>query len=301
MKKWIAWLCLALCLVLPLSALAQIIQPEHAASLTLRLTEDGAGLPGASFRVYRVAAFDNDARFVLQEGFDAGDVDINKVEGTAAWSALAQAMLAQVQDATASATTNDRGLAVMDGLETGLYLVVGQPVEIGYWAYDFAPFMVVVPCKDGEAWDYDVVADVKHERTAVTCDIKIMKVWKDEGYSKLRPENITVELLCDGQVAYTVVLNAGNNWTYEFIDLETAHQWTVRETTVPEGYVVEYSQQDDTLVITNTLTTMPTTPPDIPQTGLTWWPVPLMAILGLTLVIIGWAMRRKWSNEHDQA
>ena len=295
------WLCLALCLLLPVAACAQAVQPDHAASLTLRLTEDGEGLAGATFEVYRVAEMDGDARFNLLPGYDAGEVDINKVEGASAWTALAEKLLAQAGEPTATVTTNDKGEATIASAKTGLYLVVGKPVEIGSAAYSFAPFMVSVPGKTGDNWQYSVVVDVKHERTPLTCDVTVIKVWKDEGYSKERPASILVDLYCDGVLHATVELNAGNNWTYVFTGLESAHEWTVQEQTVPDGYTAEYSQQDGALVITNTLTTPPTQPPKIPQTGLTWWPVPLMAVLGMTLVILGLVMRRKWSNEHDQA
>lgn len=296
----IAWLCLALCLILPVSACAQV-QPEKEASLTLRLTEGGTGLPGANFEVFRVAEMTDEARFSLLPGFEIGSVDINKVGGAEGWQSLAENLAQQVTEATASAVTDEKGEAKIAGMQTGLYLVIGKPVEIGSWAYDFAPFMVSIPGKDGDTWIYDVQADVKHVRTALTCDIKIVKVWKDEGYSKVRPMRILADLYCDGELAYTVELSADNNWTYEFTDLESAHEWTVKEQVIPAGYVADYTEKDGALVITNTLTAPPTAPPDIPQTGLTWWPVPILAILGATLFIIGWAMRRKWRNEHDQA
>lgn len=45
--------------------------------------------------------------------------------------------------------------------------------------------------------------------------------------------------------------------------------------------------------------TNPTTPPDetLPQTGQLNWPVPLLAVAGVVLFAIGWAMRRKENYE----
>lgn len=41
------------------------------------------------------------------------------------------------------------------------------------------------------------------------------------------------------------------------------------------------------------------TPPPIPQTGQLWWPVPVMAGVGLVLVALGWARHRK-SDEDEE-
>ncbi len=46
-----------------------------------------------------------------------------------------------------------------------------------------------------------------------------------------------------------------------------------------------------TPAVTPTLT--PTPPPFIPQTGQLWWPVPILAIAGMVLLTLGFALRRK--------
>lgn len=300
MKKWITVLCLVLCLALPMAAGAERVQPEHTASLTLQLTEAGKGLPGATFTVYRVAEMDSDARFALLPGYAAPGVDINEVKGAAAWSALAETFLKQAGTPTAAAVTNGQGKALFSRVNTGLYLVVGQPVEIGHWVYRYAPFMVSVPGKDADGWQYDVLAEVKHEKEAVTCELTIIKFWQDSGYTSQRPGGITVGLYCDGVLAQNLVLNAANNWRCKVEGLETIHKWTVQEMSVPAGYTVAYGQQDGALTITNTYKAPPSSGSTIPQTGLLWWPVPVLAVLGLTLMIIGLAMRRKWRIDHDE-
>ena len=42
------------------------------------------------------------------------------------------------------------------------------------------------------------------------------------------------------------------------------------------------------------LTPPSTTPPDIPQTGMVWWPVLLLAGVGLILFLSGWVMHHQW-------
>lgn len=297
MNKWIKGLCLLLCLLLlPCMACA-----DQQGSIALNVTVEGKGLAGAEFAVYRVAELVNGASFALLPGYDAGGADVNQLDDAAAWAALAQRLAEQVSGAEQTIITDATGRGKLEGIQTGLYLVAGRKAEIDGWTYDFAPFMMSLPGRIGDGWSYDVQADVKHERVPVLCDIQVVKVWKDEGYTKMRPKSIWVDLYCDGEKAYTAELNAANNWSYVWGGLESAHEWSVQEQAVPEGYKAEYAEQNGALVITNTLVKKPAPPPDIPQTGLTWWPVPVLGILGAALFIVGWAMRRKESNEHEEA
>lgn len=297
MKKTITLLCLVLCLLLPVAA--QAVQPDRAASLTLRLVDEGEPLPGASFAVYRVAAMNTDARFELLDGFDAGGMDINRMETAAAWAQLADLLAARVGEPTATGTTGQWGEAKLEGLATGLYLVLGQPVEIGSSAYDFAPFLVSVPGKQSDQWQYDVVAEVKFSETGLTRSLRVVKYWYDGGNTLGRPQSILVGLYCDGMLYTTVELTAANSWMHTFTDLPSAHQWTVEELSIPAGYSVAYSTNEDALILTNSAVNMPTTAPDIPQTGLVWWPVPLLAVLGLGFVVAGLVLRQKWGREHE--
>ncbi|MBE5804481.1 MAG: Cna B-type domain-containing protein [Clostridiales bacterium] len=301
MTRLCALLCLLLCLsMLPGMACAQV-EPEREGSLTLSLTEADKGLAGVEFSVYRVASVNEGAQFDLLDGLDAGSLDVNRLENAEDWAALADALAGQVASPDGTAVTDAAGNAKLSGLRTGLYLVVGKKTEIDGWTYAFAPFMASVPTRNGDAWQYDAHAEVKYQRTPVICDVQVLKLWEDEGYTKERPDSILVDLYCDGARVQTIELSADNNWSWVFTGLESAHEWSVKEQRVPEGYKVEYSQEGDTLVITNTLTGKPDAEPDIPQTGLTWWPVPVLAIAGAVLFMIGWAMRRKERSEHEQA
>ena len=265
--------------------------------MTLRLTESGVGLPGATFEVFRVAEMDDDARFVMIDGYQPGNVDINKVEDAESWARLAEQLAKQVKAPGLAAKTNQQGRALFSDLPSGLYLVLGQRTEIGHWIYGFAPFMVSVPGTNDDRWQYDVAADVKFQRNPQLFDMKVIKYWQDAGYVDQRPKSIKVDLYRNGAVERTVELNASNRWSYTFTGLETRHTWMVREQSVPSGYRAAYGEQAGAQIITNTYTAKEAGQQVIPQTGLLWWPVPVMALLGMAMLLIGLAMRQKWSNE----
>ncbi len=87
----------------------------------------------------------------------------------------------------------------------------------------------------------------------------VFKVWNDNNNQDgLRPASIEVQLYADG-VAYgtPVVLNVANNWSYQWIDLDEMKAgvkiaYTVKETTVPSGYIA--STVDDVTTCTTTIT-----------------------------------------------
>lgn len=47
-------------------------------------------------------------------------------------------------------------------------------------------------------------------------------------------------------------------------------------------------------------TTEPTEPPDLPQTGQLNWPVPILAVAGMALIVIGWMMRTGKKRENEE-
>ena len=89
------------------------------------------------------------------------------------------------------------------------------------------------------------------------------KVWSD-GNANHASESITVNLLKDGRVERSQVLNAENGWTYTFDRLLEGHTWTVEEANVPAGYTVSYSTVGTVTTITNTRNYTPPTPPISP-------------------------------------
>ncbi len=93
--------------------------------------------------------------------------------------------------------------------------------------------------------------------------LTVRKVWSD-GNANHTGESITVNLLKDGRVERSQVLNAENGWTYTFDRLPEGHTWTVEEANVPAGYTVSYSTVGTMTTITNTRKETPPTPPTYP-------------------------------------
>lgn len=298
-----ALLCAMFCLFTLQTGFAAVVDPASHGSLTLNVAQNGTGISEVAFSAYRVASMNDEAQFEMLDGWVSGGVDIQNISSAEAWSSFAQSMLTQAaaKQADASGRTGTDGRLTLSGLPLGLYLVVGETMHYGEQIYVFAPFMVSVPNKVNDAYNLNVTVDTKFTVTDEVMDLSVMKVWKDEGYTNQRPESIVVDLYCDGGVNQTVTLSSANNWQHTFTNLSRLHTWTIMEKVVPTGYVVSYSTQGTMQIITNTIVVPATTPPAIPPTGLTWWPVPVLGGFGLLLFVLGMVSHRKWRNEHEES
>lgn len=316
---------LALMMFLPAQVLAAgNIDLNHDVSLTISYHDGETPLVGAGFDIYLVATVDENGELTPTEDFKQFDVNI-RGKNDDAWRKLASTLEGYVlRDGIApadSGETDDRGILVFpnnqEPLQQGLYLVLGQRHEQDGMIYEASPFMVMLPGldQDANAWVYDVMAEPKYDFEPVseepeTITRKVLKVWKDEGHEKERPQEILVQLLQDDKVFDTVTLSADNGWRYTWNNLDSACQWTVVEKEV-ENYSTVVTREGVTFVVTNTFeedepdesnppksTIPPTNPdkpdkPDLPQTGQLWWPVPVMFAAGLMLIIIGLLIRRR--------
>jgi len=84
--------------------------------------------------------------------------------------------------------------------------------------------------------------------------LTVEKVW-DDNSSPDRPASVDVVLLKDGQYHDEARLDDANEWTHTWKHLSVNNSWSVVEKTVPEGYFVSYSfdEQEDKVIVTNTL------------------------------------------------
>ena len=324
----------AVCLALVLSMPAEALNVDRQSSLTLRYSPYGINTEGAEFSLYQVALLDEDGKYTLTDDFDDYGLDVSGLtSGTA--HMLANTLEAYVlrdkpQPAAKGAMGGDNSLLFSE-LQVGLYLAIGSPYHKGNYIYYAYPVAVSLPT-NGE---YDLDASPKYKRSPIvlsekpsTTKLTALKLWQDEGHEAQRPVGINVQLLKDGEVCDTVTLSGENNWRYEWKGLNPKYRWDAVEETVPEGYTALISREGDTVAITNSY--VPPVPggstgshePDeeleydeftrpvsgssnlyhdkLPQTGMLWWPVPLMAGAGVVLFSAGWMLDRKRDEDDEE-
>lgn len=329
----------------------EAIDTDREASLTVYFGRENTGFFGVPFRIYRVADVEASAGgvdFTLTGDFARYPVSVNGLDSSG-WRALAQTLDSYaVRDGLGplrTVKTDSGGRAVFEDLTAGLYLVTGERHIDGNSVFTPQPLLVCLPALDEEesGWIYDQEVSCKYESGGRPGDggdtvrRKVLKIWDDEECSGNRPQEITVQLLKDGEVYDTVTLSEENGWKFTWEKLDADAEWRVTEYRVPDGYTVSVQREGITFVITNTCSPpdQPDSPdepdepgepgepggpdepgqpgspdepshpeepgepgggtPKLPQTGMLWWPVPLLAFGGLLLFLIGWEV-----NRHDE-
>jgi len=317
MNKFFAVL-IAVMLLASLPAIAmEKIDTGKDVRLSISFSDDGMGLSGAQFDIYRVAKIDKAGKATLIAPFDKYNVDIH-VESESEMGDIARTLEGYVlRDhiaPTESAVTDRMGNVFFPAsgkkLQQGLYLVLGNRYSGNGRTYIIQPGLVMLPTLsvDKTQWLYDLEIKPKYDSEEDTPDgatitRKVLKVWEDHGHEKARPKSIDVQLLRDGEIFDTVTLNTENLWRHSWVELEADHHWTVVEKE-PKNYNVLVTQEGITFVVTNTYDAPdepgPTPPPDtppgkLPQTGQMWWPVPMLVSIGLLFIVIG-LIRRRGNN-----
>lgn len=268
-------------------------------SLSLTYGYDGQPFSGLNIKLYRVAAISEYVDFTLTGSFADLPVDVNNVKTQEEWKQVASTLSAFVVAESiapdAEGTTGEDGTVSFADLSQGLYLVEGVRAERENGFCQFDSFMISLPDLDeNDDWVYDVVAKPKsvyQEILPEEITYTVNKLWKDEGYEYLRPQNVSIDLYRDGILVETVVLSAENNWTYSWTTVDDGSVWQAVETDVPDGYTVTLEQKGNFFFVTNGYDEI--APP--PQTGdivnVNLY-ILLMCAAGLGLIVLGITGRR---------
>ena len=293
-------LCLmVLCLSLPVRALAANAPDlSRKCDLTIHYQYDTCPLTGAEFALWQVGELSGEGTLTLTGAYAHYPVDLNGLTA------------AQLNDAAATlysyisldslppqytVATGEDGTVMLADIPWGVYLMYTPPIEDeeARLRYVTQPQLVILPHNTGSGWDYaiTVLPKCSPEPIEEVVELKVLKVWEDNNNPN-RPTSVVVHLLCDGAVYDTVTLSPENDWRHSWEKLSAGRVWSVAEE-VPEDYSVSITVEGNTFVVTNTGDQPPTPPPDIPQTGLTWWPVPVLAFAGLVLIAAGILVGRR--------
>ena len=281
------------------------IETGRLGSVSVKFGENGIGFADAAFSIYRVADISEDGTYTLTGDFVQYPVRLEDLDSSG-WRALAQTLDAYAaRDEIApfmTRQTGPDGSFQIAGLSAGLYLISGEQYMDDDIVYTPEPMLVSIPglAADG-TWVYDTDVSCKFEREDTTdspVSRKVQKVWRDDGNEEKRPEDITVQLLENGNVVDTVVLSQKNNWEYTWNNLDGSSKWQIAEDGVPDGYTVTTTQEGNIFVLTNTYPGKQ--PPTLPQTGMLWWPVPLLACSGLLLIVTGLVVRRRQRDGYEK-
>lgn len=289
-------------------------------SLTLKFHENSSGFSGAEFQIYDVGSVSSDGSVVLENEFAQYPVSLENLNSSG-WRDLAQTLAAYVRrddlEPLAKGITDEKGDVIFGQLMPGLYLADGENYRRGGNTYTPEPVLIALPGKTAEgSWTYHPVSEIKYQSRRRPGDggdepdenrisLQALKIWEDSGAEDIRPEQVQIQLLRNGEIYEQVILNEENNWSWSWEGLDGDSRWEVAEKDLPDGYTVRVSRQGNVFAITNTCrrplplatSSVPQPPdesssPQLPQTGVLWWPVSFLAGGGLGFIMAGWGRRK---------
>jgi len=299
------------------TASAEAFDSSRRGSITLHYTdENGGGLENLEIAAYRVANVQAGGYFGVLPQFSAYPVNVNNVKSQTEWKNIAETLAGYIAaDDLAPYSvygTDENGIVVMDYMENGLYLILAAYGEKDGTVYAFENFFTILPSRIGGGWNYDIEAVPKKEKYNGYLEYRVTKLWQDSENPSARPQSVEIDILRDGVLAETQILNAENNWTYCWQDIDGKGVWTVAERNVPQNYTVTVSKNENVLSVVNRYEKPqppekpdkpdnPTPPPekpadsmpdtgDISNSGIYF---AVMCVSGLVLVILGILTGRK--------
>ena len=275
-------------------------------SLRIVYQDDGQAIAGATVQLYKVASIDQNLKITADRSFSRFRRAIE--DSDTDWSQLSKSLVKVILENNVSCydqTKTDRsGVAHFPArskeLTPGVYLVYCPKHIVNGTVYYASPMIVSLPNygADGQLTN-QVTAKIKN---AYPFTLVVEKKWKDRGHEAKRPDKITVQLLKDGNPVANATkdIYKKHQWTTVWKDLDPLYDWDVQEVAVKgykgRNYPTREKGNVIKITITNTYAPESHNPPGnsgkpsnkLPQTGQLTWPIPVMAVTGMTLFALGW-------------
>ena len=288
MSRKIIIFCLTILLISTCSytVFAEEYNPNLTGSISVTLTDkkQSEAIVGAELSLYYVATVIMDENGNLIYDYTNDFKQLDCAIDDAELATKLDLFVSQHSIPSVKTTTNINGTAMCAELPLGLYFIKQTGAVEGF--APFTPFLVTVPNeKDGE-YLYDVNASPKTE-VARLVSITIKKVWNTDKSTEAA-ESVTVQLLKNGSVVKTAILNAQNNWQITYADMPESDTYSIKEVNIPKGFTATYKQEDYVFTVTNTSTLI--------QTGQLIWSIPVLAISGMLLIAVGIILLQKKRN-----
>ena len=275
-------------LVMPMTVFAQGFETDRVGSISVSLLDpkEETPLAGAELSLYYVATVALNSSSRLSYTFTDAFEDCGCALDDPALVTALDVFVTEHADPMAKQVTDAQGCAAFTNLPLGLYFV--KQTNTVEDSVSCTSFLVTVPNYDNEGYVYDVNASPKTEVVKLV-SITIKKVWNtDESTSAT--DSVTVQLLKDGVLIATAVLNDQNQWQVVYTNMPESDAYTIVEVDVPEGFVASYSQNGYIFTVTNSASLI--------QTGQLIWPIPVLAMAGLFLIVVGSIVLRKTRKEN---
>lgn len=278
-------LCLVLLLmfVLPINAGAQEFDPNQTGSVSASFEpmEGSGSMEGAELSFYYVATVkagsDGTLLYTYTTNFANCGISLDDPD----LAEKLDAFVTKYPQDCRKVVTDSQGNAICENLPLGLYFVKQTSIPEGNATCK--PFLITLPMKLDSGFEYNVNALPKIEMQKLIT-ITIQKIWNTDQSTPIA-DSVTVQLLCNGEVVQTAVLSLRNDWKTTYPDMPESDGYSICEVDIPKGFTASYAQNGYDFTVTNTAS--------LAQTGQMIWPIPVFALAGVVLLMVGFVLLRK--------
>lgn len=323
MKKVIIYVSLIFVMFIPLFTFAlESIDFDRKTKLTIQFLYKDIVLPNSKFSIYKIADINDLEEYELADKFIDYNLNLDDDIVETAISFINRDTIVPDYEYK----TDSKGEFEILNIPIGLYLIMSEKISLNGYTYYANPYVINIPYYNVEKdrYDYNLISIPKVVRERIIPEEekyvtkKIMAVWNDNSNMlQMRPNMLGVKLLRDNVVIDEVELNELNNWRYVWEDLDaynldgTKIVYSIVSSDVL-NYSVNIDEEGGVFTIENTcIAEEPIIEPvepiiepeepiveppkeeELPNTGLLWWPVPILFIIGLILLTIGIRRYRK--------
>jgi len=307
-KRIVSVLCVfMICFMLPSVCLASGYDPSRMCSLEISYSKEGISFEDLKIDIYRVAKLTDEGEYELLEPYSGYPIKIHGITSQQEWTETAQTIKSYVTaehvSAYRSLKTGSDGKVFFTDLETGLYMVKGVTAENESGTFIFRDFMIYLPAPTESGYDYDMKAVPKSAYYTRPEKYTVVKLWNDGESADERPESVSVDILRNGEVDRSIVLDGTNDWSYSWEAEKSDDVWSVMEKDVPEGYEVLIVNNETSFIIKNTKQPDIPDEPGSPETGETaplFMYVLTFCISGMGLIIVGLLRMKERHDEKEQ-
>lgn len=260
------------------------------------ILEDGDGniMSDGAITIYQVASLylDNGNMAYAQTADFSNCTDTLDVEN----SSLAANLATYVEENSIVGTAADisvNGTVSFNGLELGLYLVVQTTQSTGFSV--ISPFLVTIPFAEDDTWVYDVDASPKVEVSAVPATPTLTPTSTPTATPTETPTSTTTPTPVAPITPTETPTETSSETPTSTTTPTPVSPITPTETPIETATPTETPTETVTATATPTPTASAapvtsTSDTTLPQTGQLNWPVPVLAICGLVIFAIGWAI-----------
>lgn len=250
MRKFVSCIALLLCML--------CLCGMTAGATVLMSYQGDVPVTDVEIRLYRVGDI-IDETIVWFDEYAKYNLSADAASGLTLASTLRSYVLRDGKTAHFSGITDGTGRVSFENVSAGCYLMDGNEKVLENGIYRVVPSLVYV--RNTEA----VSLEIKHEFEPVEREEKkvsktVKKVWEKNETTPI----IRADLLKNGELYDSQVLDDVRDWTYTWEDLDADALWSIVEHEVPDGYFLTVYTDGDVTTLVNRGTYEPPEPTEEP-------------------------------------